>query len=144
MSGQMDFAEQQDLSHCRKQTKRERFLVEMDTVVPWARLIALIGPHYSRGGSGRRPIPLERMLRIHFLQQWYAYSIPAWKKPSMKSRCCGNSWASTWAETWFLMKRLFSINSGACWNVRIWLRPPSPRCRRSYGRKVCCSPKARW
>ena len=76
MSGQMTFAEQQDLSRRRKQTKRERFLAEMDAVVPWARLVALIEPHYPRGGRGRKPMPLERMLRIHFLQQWYAYSDP--------------------------------------------------------------------
>ena len=48
----------------------------MDAVIPWARLVALVEPHYSRGGSGRKPMPLERMLRIHFLQQWYAYSHP--------------------------------------------------------------------
>ncbi|MHB1532743.1 IS5 family transposase [Acidithiobacillus sp.] len=72
----MTFAEEQELSRRRKQTKRERFLAEMDAVVPWARLVALIEPHYPRGGSGRKPMPLERMLRIHFLQQWYAYSDP--------------------------------------------------------------------
>ena len=43
MSGQMTFAEEQDLFRRRKQTKRERFLAEMDAVVPWARLVALIG-----------------------------------------------------------------------------------------------------
>ncbi len=67
MSGQMTFAEQQDLSRRRKQTNRERFLAEMDAVVPWARLVALIEPHYPRGGRGRKPMPLERMPRIHFL-----------------------------------------------------------------------------
>lgn len=77
MSGQRTFAEHQELSRRRKQTKRERFLAEMDAVVPWARLVALIEPHYPRGGKGRKPMPLERMLRIHFLQQWYAYSDPA-------------------------------------------------------------------
>jgi IS5 family transposase len=76
MSGQMTFAEHQSISRRRKQTKRERFLAEMDTVVPWARLVALIEPHYPRGPSGRKPMPVERMLRIHFLQQWYAYSDP--------------------------------------------------------------------
>ena len=58
--------EEQDLSHRRKQTKRERFLAEMDAVIPWARLVPLIEPYYPRGGSGRKPMPLERMLRIHF------------------------------------------------------------------------------
>ncbi len=77
MSGQMTFAEEQALSRRRKLAKRERFLNEMDAVVPWARLVALIEPHYPHGGSGRKPMPLERMLRIHFLQQWYAYSDPS-------------------------------------------------------------------
>lgn len=69
MTGQMSFAEEPSLSRRRKQTKRERFLGEMERVVPWARLVALIEPHYPKGGGGRKPMPLERMLRIHFLQQ---------------------------------------------------------------------------
>ncbi|WP_455737604.1 transposase, partial [Acidithiobacillus caldus] len=64
------------MSRRRKPTKRERFLAEMDAVVPWARLVALIEPHYPKGGRGRQPMPLERMLRIHFLQQWFGYSDP--------------------------------------------------------------------
>jgi IS5 family transposase len=48
----------------------------MDVVVPWVRLMALIEPYYPKGGSGRKPMPLERMLRIHFLQQWFGYSDP--------------------------------------------------------------------
>ncbi|MCY0873040.1 MAG: IS5/IS1182 family transposase, partial [Acidithiobacillus caldus] len=52
MTGQMTFAEGPSLSRRRKQTKRERFLAEMDAVVPWARLVALIEPHYPKGGSG--------------------------------------------------------------------------------------------
>ncbi|MBU2730021.1 IS5/IS1182 family transposase, partial [Acidithiobacillus caldus] len=46
MTGQMTFAEEPNLSRRRKQTKRERFRAEMDAVVPWARLVALIEPHY--------------------------------------------------------------------------------------------------
>jgi hypothetical protein len=62
----------------KKQTRREKFLAEMDAVVPWPRLVALIGPHYPRVGpkGGRPPMPLETMLRIYFLQQWYALSDP--------------------------------------------------------------------
>ena len=55
----------------KKVTRREKFLEEMEQVVPWARLVALIQPHYYPGRRGRPPIPLERMLRIYFLQQWY-------------------------------------------------------------------------
>jgi transposase, IS5 family len=61
----------------KKQTKREKFLHEMDQVVPWARLINLIEPHYPKAGKGRTPMPLEVMLRIYCLQQWYGLSDPA-------------------------------------------------------------------
>jgi IS5 family transposase len=60
-----------------KTTRRERFLAEMDAVIPWARLIALIEAHYyAPGGLGRKPHELERMLRIYFLQQWFNLSDP--------------------------------------------------------------------
>jgi len=60
----------------KKQTKREKFLCEMDRVVPWERLLGLIEPHYPKAGNGRRPIGLDRMLRIYFVQQWYGLSDP--------------------------------------------------------------------
>ena len=60
----------------RKQTRREVFLAEMDRVVPWSTLLALIAPHYPKAGAGRHPYPLESMLRIHFMQQWYGLSDP--------------------------------------------------------------------
>jgi IS5 family transposase len=62
-----------------KKTRREQFLAEMDRVVPWGRLCALIEPHYPKASQagGRPPIPLERMLRIYCLQQWYNLSDPA-------------------------------------------------------------------
>ena len=59
-----------------KVTRRERFLAEMDAVLPWDRLIAVIEPHYPKPGRGRRPHDLERMLRIYFLQQWFDLSDP--------------------------------------------------------------------
>jgi IS5 family transposase len=62
----------------RKPTRRERFLAQMDQVVPWGKLTALIEPVYPAGeGPGRPPIGLERMLRIHFLQHWFNLSDPA-------------------------------------------------------------------
>ena len=60
-----------------KVTRRERFLAEMDAVVPWPRLVALIAPHYPKpDGPGRPPLGLEKMLRIYFLQQWFNLSDP--------------------------------------------------------------------
>lgn len=61
----------------RKQTRRERFLAEMEQVVPWVELVALIEPFYPKAGNGRRPYPLETLLRIHLLQNWFALSDPA-------------------------------------------------------------------
>jgi IS5 family transposase len=55
----------------KKQTRRDKFLAEMEQVVPWARLVARLQPFYPKGERGRPPIGLERMLRIYFLQQWY-------------------------------------------------------------------------
>ena len=62
----------------RKRTRREIFLAEMEQVVPWHALLVLIEPHYPKlGRPGRQPYPLATMLRVHFLQQWYALSDPA-------------------------------------------------------------------
>ncbi len=55
----------------KKQTRRDKFLAEMEQVVPWARLVDRLRPLYPKGERGRPPIGLERMLRIYFLQQWY-------------------------------------------------------------------------
>ena len=60
-----------------KQTRRRRFLDEMDTIVPWQKLCRLIDPHYPKGERGRPPIGIERMLRIYFLQVWFNLSDPA-------------------------------------------------------------------
>lgn len=59
-----------------KVTRRERFLAEMDAVIPWARLLALIEPHYPTDGLGRPRKDLELMLRVYFLQQWFNLSDP--------------------------------------------------------------------
>jgi IS5 family transposase len=61
----------------KKKTRREKFLEEMDQVIPWEELIPEIQKHYPKAGNGRQPLPLERMLRIYFMQQWYGLSDPA-------------------------------------------------------------------
>ena len=60
-----------------KKTRRAEFLEEMELVVPWTELTGLIEPHYPKAGNGRRPVGVERMLRIYFLQQWFNLSDPA-------------------------------------------------------------------
>jgi transposase, IS5 family len=59
-----------------KVTRRERFLAEMDAVMPWARLLGLIEPRYPSDGLGRPRKDLELMLRVYFLQQWFNLSDP--------------------------------------------------------------------
>src|SRR5690554_579852 len=73
---QISFA-QAEHQNKKKVTRRERFLAQMDILVPWQRLIEALSPSYfpnSAGKRGRPPIGLERMLRVYFLQQWYALS----------------------------------------------------------------------
>jgi IS5 family transposase len=68
-----------ELTTAKKQTKREKFLSEMEVVVPWQALIDLFEPHYPKTSKkgGRPPYPLGTMLRIDLLQQWYSLSDPA-------------------------------------------------------------------
>ena len=77
-SKQLGFGDYEQAT-AKKRTRRERFLAEMEKVVPWKALIDLIEPHYHKTSSkgGRPPYPLKTMLRIHLLQQWYELSDPA-------------------------------------------------------------------
>lgn len=61
----------------KKKTRREKFLEEMEQVVPWPKLLRVVKPHYPQAGNGRPPMGLEKMLRIYFLQQWFNLSDPA-------------------------------------------------------------------
>src|SRR5438445_4447251 len=60
-----------------RKTRRAVFLEEMEQVVPWRELCALVAPHYPKPGNGRPPVGVERMLRIYFLQQWFKRLEPA-------------------------------------------------------------------
>jgi IS5 family transposase len=57
-----------------RKTRKAQFLDEMNRVVPWGALLALIAPHAPRKDKGRPPFGIEAMLRIHFLQQWFGLS----------------------------------------------------------------------
>jgi IS5 family transposase len=71
----------------RKKTRKEQFLEEMEAVLPWKELCAAIEPFYPKpAGAGRRPIGIERMLRIHFLQHWFNLSDPAAEEALYDSR----------------------------------------------------------
>ena len=61
---------QAEFQRKKRLTKREVFLAEMEKIMPWAELLAVVEPHYPKGKRGRPPIGLERMLRVYFVQQW--------------------------------------------------------------------------
>ena len=60
-----------------KRTRKREFLDEMNRVVPWAALVELVAAHAPKGKKGCPPFPVETMLRIHFMQQWFTLSDPA-------------------------------------------------------------------
>lgn len=76
MDHQLSFADS-EFTNKRRQTRKEKFLGRMEKLIPWSRLIAVIEPHYPKAGNGRRPYPLNTMLRIHCMQHWYNLSDPA-------------------------------------------------------------------
>ena len=73
---QMSFADA-EYAGKRKQTRRERFLIEIDQVLPWKGLVALIEPYYPKGEGGRPAYSLMAMLRVHLMHNWFGYSDPA-------------------------------------------------------------------
>lgn len=76
-----------DFEKYRKKTRKEVFLEEMDQIIPWKALSKVIKPYYPKPkGAGRRPIGIERMLRIHFLQHWFELSDPGAEEALYDSR----------------------------------------------------------
>jgi transposase, IS5 family len=73
---QQTLAMQSGFEKFGRKSQRELFLEEMDKLVPWSALVALIEPHYPKGKNGRPPVGLERMLRLYFLQHWFNLSDP--------------------------------------------------------------------
>lgn len=59
----------------KKQTRRDRFLAQLEALTPWAALVAAIEPFYPAGrGAGRPPLGLSRMLRMYVAQQCFGLS----------------------------------------------------------------------
>jgi len=73
---QQTLAAQTGFEKYGRKSKREQFLEEMEQIVPWTELRALVEPHYPKGENGRPPVGLSIMLRVYFLQQWFNLSDP--------------------------------------------------------------------
>ena len=67
---QMGFSEL-EFAAKKKRTRRERFLDQIEAATPWALLVEQIEPFYPKGERGRPPIGIERMLRMHIVQQCF-------------------------------------------------------------------------
>src|ERR1700722_16428062 len=75
-SFQQTLASQTSFEKHGRKSKRELFLDQMEEVVPWSELLALVLPHYAKAGKGRQPVGLSIMLRTYFVQQWFNLSDP--------------------------------------------------------------------
>src|ERR1039457_4655605 len=73
---QQTLASQASFVKYGRKSKRELFLDQMNQVVPWSELLALVEPVYPKAGNGRQPVGLTIMLRTYFLQQWFGLSDP--------------------------------------------------------------------
>jgi IS5 family transposase len=73
---QMSFGDA-EYANKKKRTRRELFLADMEKVVPWKELVKLLEPFYCSADRGRRPYPLQTMLRVHLMQNWFGLSDPA-------------------------------------------------------------------
>src|SRR6202163_3253212 len=82
---QQTLASQASFEKHGRKSKRELFLDQMNQVVPWSELSALVAPHYPKAGNGRQPVGLSIMLRTYFLQQWFKLSDPGMEEAFYES-----------------------------------------------------------
>ena len=86
---QQSLASQGVFERYGRKSRRELFLDEMEKIVPWTGLEALVRPHYAKAGNGRQPVGLSIMLRTYFVQQWFNLSDPGvedmlYESPSLR------------------------------------------------------------
>ena len=117
---QQSLASQVSFEKYGRKSRRDLFLDEMTQVVPWAELEALVEPHYPKAGSGRRPVGLEIMLRVYFVQQWFNLSDPGVEETLYESA---------------VLRRYVGVDLGAA---------PAPDTRRPSAAFVICWRSTNW
>ena len=127
----------------KKVTRREKFLARMEEVIPWTQLLAVIAPFYPKGKRGRPPIGLERMLRVYFLQQWYALADEALEDALYDSQAL-HSFARIDLTAEGVPDATTLLNSVVCWRRTISAKPSSPPSTPTSPRGACCCAKAPW
>ena len=90
-----------------KTTRRAQFLADMQVIVPWENLVAVVEPFYPKvsEAGGRPPLPLERMLRVYSLQLWFNLSDPAVEGALHESSLMRNFEARAALTNLYLMRR---------------------------------------
>jgi len=117
-----------------KTTRRAAFLAEMERVVPWAALCALIEPVYPKPGNGRPPVGLERMLRIYFLQQWFNLSDPAVEEALYDSLAM-RSFVGIDLGREPVPDETRCASSATCWSPMSWGEPSLSGCTGTWPRR---------
>src|SRR6266851_4152865 len=117
---QQTLAAQTGFEKYGRKSKRERFLEEMEQVVPWAEVQALVEPHYPKGENGRPPVGLSLMLRVYFLQQWFNLSDPGaedalYESPVLRRALPAWTWGGRQCRT-----RAPSCSFVTCWRNTNW------------------------
>ena len=117
-----------------KTTRRAAFLSEMEGVVPWSALCAVIEPFYPKPGNGRPPVGVERMLRIYFLQQWFNLSDPAVEEALYDSLAMRRFVGIDLGREPVPTKRRCAV-SATCSRSTIWGSRCSTRCSGTWRRR---------
>ena len=115
-------------------TKRATFLAEMDRIVPWSALCAVVEPFYPKAGNGRPPIALERMLRMYFLAHWFNLADAALEEAVYDSEAMRQFLDIDLTRDLVPTRRPFA-SSGICSNATNWV----PSCLRKL--VGSCRPK---
>ncbi|STE99183.1 IS5 transposase and trans-activator [Escherichia coli] len=117
MSHQLTFADS-EFSSKRRQTRKEIFLSRMEQILPWQNMVEVIEPFYPKAGNGRRPYPLETMLRIHCMQHWYNLSDGA-MEDALYEIASMRLFARLSLDS-ALPDRTTIMNSATCWSSINW------------------------
>ena len=105
-----------------KRTRKREFLDEMERVVPWAALVQIVEPYYPKAKTGRPPFGIETMLRVHYLQQWFALSDPAMEE-ALHDMPVFREFAKLDDGVARLPDEPRSCGSATCWRSTTW--PPT-------------------
>jgi hypothetical protein len=110
-----------------RKSKPEQFVDEMNKVVQWTGLLALVEPYYPKAGNGQRPVGLAIMLGAYFVQQWFNLSDPGveealYESPALR-RFVG-AWIWVWRRLPTRPRSCASVtySKATIWAARCWMR----------------------